>query len=138
VTLGKYGATGEGHNPLALFRDIHFPNGFTVFAELALEPDQLIRGLMFREHLDPDQGMLFVHQKPGFYPVWMKNTLVPLDVLWLDAKRMVVELACGAQPCKSDDECPQYGGRYSSVYVLEVPSGTIRRNHLMIGDRVSW
>lgn len=137
TALGKFGAAGTGAKALSLCRDILLPNGAKILAEVAVEPEELIRGLMFREQLGVNEGMLFVEPNAGFYPVWMKNTLIPLDVIWLTASGLIVEMAQGCAPCKCDD-CPQYGGRYSSSYILEVPAGTVRRNQLHVGDRLSW
>jgi len=135
VTLGHYGASGLGKRPLAMFRTLVLPNGFEIHAEVAIEPEDMIRGLMFRERLNPDEGMLFVHPHVGLYPIWMKHTLIPLDVLWLSHGGRIVEMAQGAQPCKSDD-CPQYGGRVASAFTVELLSGTIKRNGLKLGDMI--
>jgi uncharacterized protein len=135
MILGHYGVSGLGKRPLAMFRTIVLPNGVEIRAEVAIEPEDMIRGLMFREQIDSDEGMLFIHPHAGLYPIWMKHTLIPLDVLWLSNAGRIVEMAQGAQPCKSDD-CPQYGGRVPSSYTIEVCSGTIKRNLLKLGDRI--
>ena len=137
VTLGHFGTSGLGKRPLGMFRSVRFPNGFEIHAEVAVEPEDMIRGLMFRESLAPDEGMLFIHPAIGLYPIWMRNTLIPLDVVWIDHDSRIVELAGGAQPCKSDD-CPRYGGNYLSSFTLDCSAGTIKRNGLKLGDAITW
>jgi len=135
MRLGRYGLSGFGSRPFGMFRTLTLPNGFEIHAEVAVEPEDLTRGLMFRERLNPDEGMLFVHPNVGLFPIWMRNTLIPLDAIWLLSDGTIVEMACGAQPCKSDD-CPRYGGTKPSGLTLEVAAGTIRRNGLRVGERI--
>ncbi|MDD5111648.1 MAG: DUF192 domain-containing protein [Candidatus Altiarchaeota archaeon] len=104
---------------------------FTV--ELAVEPEQRARGLMHRKSLDPDAGMLFIFEDDGIYPFWMKNTLIPLDMLWLDGNRQVVHIEKNVQPCKSDP-CLSVTPLVSSHYVLEVNAGTADRIGIAVGD----
>ncbi len=63
--------------------------------EIAQTPAQRSRGLMYRKSLCPDCGMLFIFGKPGTYPFWMKNTLLPLDIIWLDQNGVVVDIQPG-------------------------------------------
>src|SRR4030042_6719439 len=71
--------------------------------ELALTPEQQARGLMGRESLQG--GMLFVFQEEGVYPFWMKDTLIPLDMVWIGSNKTVVYIERNAMPCDSDP-CP--------------------------------
>jgi hypothetical protein len=135
VILGRYGLSGLGSSPFAISRTLTLPNGFEIHVELAIEPEELTRGLMFRERLAMDEGMLFVHPSVGLYPIWMRNTLIPLDAIWMSPDGTIVEMAPGAQPCKSDD-CPHYGGTKQCSLTLEVAAGTIRRNGLKVGQRI--
>jgi len=135
MTLGRYGRLGS--SALAFAAAITFPDGFTLYAEIAAEPEELARGLMFREQLEPGEGMLFIHPSRSCHPIWMRNMLMPIDALWLISDGSIVEMARGAMPCKSDD-CPHYGGTKASDFTLELPAGTIRRHDLKIGDRLSW
>ena len=82
------------------------------------------RGMMYRDSLPPGQGMLFVHTKPGNYAYWMYNVKMPLDIVWMDGDRRVVEIVASAQPCKTKaSECPHYGGQKLARYVLELAAG---------------
>jgi len=77
------------------------------------------RGLMFRDHLDPGRGMLFVFDRPGVRTFWMHNTLIPLDMVFLDAKLRVVGVVARAAP---RTDTPR-GVGVPSQFVVEVPGG---------------
>ena len=57
--------------------------------------------MQFRNSIAPDHGMLFVHRNPGKYAYWMYQTLIPLDMIWMDSKHNVVEIVENAPPCKT-------------------------------------
>ncbi|MEW6320935.1 MAG: DUF192 domain-containing protein [Acidobacteriota bacterium] len=120
---------------------VTFADGTRVAVEVVATPESRQRGLMFREHLPQDRGMVFVFPEPGYYPFWMKNTLIPLDMIWLDARRTVVAIAASVPPCKADP-CPTYApvvdGKAvgNAVYVVEVASGFARRHGVKVGDRL--
>ncbi len=112
-----------------------FPDGTVVSLEVADTEAVRERGLMFRERLAPDQGMIFVFPEPGEYPFWMKNTLIPLDMLWLDARSRIVAMAQSVPPCKADP-CPGYPPNAIASYVIEVVSGFASQHRLKVGDTV--
>jgi uncharacterized membrane protein (UPF0127 family) len=112
-----------------------FPDGTVVSVEIADTEPVRQRGLMFRERLAPNEGMVFVFPEPGDYPFWMKNTLIPLDLLWLDAQARIVSIARSVPPCKADP-CPSYPPDATASYVLEVVSGFARQHGLKVGDVV--
>ena len=105
--------------------------------ELALTPQEAQKGLMFRTSLDVDKGMLFVFPQEGFYPFWMENTLIPLDMIWFDQSRRVIYIEHDVPPCK-EDPCPTYGPRGSSSYVLEVNAGASAALNIKTGDIVQF
>ncbi len=80
------------------------------------------RGLMFRKELAENSGMLFVYPGDGIYSFWMKNTLIPLDMVWLDKDLQVVHIKSFVPPCK-DYKCPSYNPGVEARYVLEVNAG---------------
>ncbi len=96
---------------------------------------------MFRERLAPNEGMVFVFAEAGHYPFWMKNTLIPLDMLWLDRSGRVVAIAQSVPPCKADP-CPSYPPQVDgklvgdAMYVIEVVSGFARQHLVKVGDTV--
>ena len=109
-------------------------NCFTV--ELALTSEQQAQGLMARTHMDPDKGMLFVFPSESVYPFWMKDTLIPLDMIWMDSNGTVVFIGKDEQPC-GPLECPSINPGVQAKYVLEVSAGTADRIGLKEGDKLT-
>ena len=91
--------------------------------ELADDFDERARGLMFRESMPADRGMLFVHENEAPLAYWMKNTKIPLDILYFDADRKLVSIQRGVPPCTAGDRCPNYPSRGPAKYVLELNAG---------------
>lgn len=116
---------------------VFFPNGSSITAELARTDEERARGLMFRERIRPDQGMLFVFEEEGLHSFWMKNTLVALDILWLGRDRRIVHIAADVPPCKADP-CPTYGPDVPATYVLELKAGEARARGLKADDRLEF
>lgn len=110
-----------------------FPDGTKVAVEIAATDAVRMRGLMFRQGLAENEGMIFVFPKVGFYPFWMKDTLIPLDMLWLDPDGRVVSIARSVPPC-TGDPCPEYPPRAEALYVVELTSGFAGRHSLKTGD----
>ena len=113
-----------------------FADGTRLAADVADTDEARARGLMFRDALAEDEGMLFVFETPQRYAFWMKNVRMPLDILWLDGRGRVVWLVESAPPCEADP-CPTYvpGAKASSV--LETAGGFARRHRVAVGDTVS-
>ena len=103
--------------------------------ELAFTPVELRRGLMFREQLDMDSGMLFVYEEEEDRTFWMKNMFIPLDIIWIDSKNEVVFIKEHVQPCR-EDTCPSLRSDKNAQYVLEINSGMAQRISLNVGDRM--
>lgn len=115
---------------------VTFPNGVNINAETMRSEPELMRGLMFRESLAPDRGMLFIHPSENTFHYWMYQTKIPLDMIWMDHNRRIVEMSLDTPPCRSASatDCPNYGGNFKSKYVLEVNAGVARKNGLKTGD----
>ncbi len=104
-----------------------------VFAvEVATSPEQLAQGLMFRKALEPNAGMLFDFGQPRQVAMWMKNTLIPLDMLFIDRGGRVIFVEQYAVPGTLQPRGPAE----PVLAVLEVAAGTARRLGLKAGDRV--
>jgi uncharacterized membrane protein (UPF0127 family) len=110
------------------------PNGTKINLEVARTPQEQEIGLMYRKNLPDDRGMLF--QFPSAQPVsfWMKNTLIPLDIVFL-RKGVVQYIAAGVPPCTADP-CPSYGPRTLIDTVIELRSGRAAELSLKVNDRV--
>ena len=103
--------------------------------ELAETEAQRDQGLMNRKELAEDRGMLFIFDNNGLYPFWMKDTLIPLDMIWIDGNNKVVFITQNVQPCKSLI-CPSVFPTALARYVLEVNAGISKKIGLKIGDEV--
>ena len=119
------------------FIKVYLPTGSSITAELAVTAEERGRGLMFREKLLPDQGMLFVFEVEDFHSFWMKNTLIALDMLWLDKERRIVHIERDVPPCRADP-CPSYTPRRPGSYVLELKAGSADRLKLKLFDRLEF
>ncbi len=103
---------------------------FTV--EVARTVDQRQRGLMYRTELARDGGMLFVFDQPGEVRMWMKNTLIPLDMLFIEEDGRILSIARRTTPLS--EKTIASGGPVSAV--LELAAGTAERLGIAPGDRV--
>ena len=106
-------------------------NCFSV--ELAKSMAETERGLMGRRELGKSNGMFFIFSKEGVYPFWMRNTLIPLDIIWIDSGKKIVFISENAEPCKSLI-CSSINPGVTAKYVLEVNSGVVKELQLKIGD----
>lgn len=104
---------------------------FTV--DVATTPPEQNRGLMYRSSLPADHGMLFVFQRAAPLSFWMKDTLIPLDMLFFDSNRRLVNVLRDVPPCKRDP-CPQYFSSVPARYVLELNAGAAARVGAGKGD----
>ncbi|MFC7331994.1 DUF192 domain-containing protein [Rhodocista pekingensis] len=100
--------------------------------ELALTPQDQARGLMYRDHLDPAAGMLFLYDRPQPASFWMRNTLIPLDIIFIAADGRIVNIAAEARPL---DETPLPSDG-PILGVLEIGGGLAAKLGIRPGDRV--
>lgn len=105
-------------------------------AELATTEAAREHGLMARQRLAPDHGMLFVFPETAPRGFWMKNTLIPLDILYFDAQRRLVSVQRDVPPCQADP-CPIYPSTGPARYVLELGAGTAQRIGAAPGDTLA-
>jgi uncharacterized protein len=100
------------------------PNGVTINAELADTPQKRAKGLMYRETLARDRGMLFTFAEAQPWTFWMKNTRIPLDIVWMDGKKRIIHVERNVPVChRTDEGCPQYQPNENALYVLELAAG---------------
>jgi uncharacterized membrane protein (UPF0127 family) len=119
---------------------VHLPNGTQIVAERLQGEFELMRGMMFRDSLPADRGMLFVHDREDKYQYWMYQTKIPLDIIWMDRQHKIVEIAANTPPCKTGkaSDCPKYGGSQPASFVLEVNAGISAKNNLRPGDYIDF
>ena len=108
-----------------------------VQVEVAQKPEELTRGLQLREKLAPDAGMLFVFPSSEKRRFWMKDTKIPLDLIWMDAARRVVYVKKNVPPC-IEDPCPVYAPDQEARYVLEINRGAADTLKIQIGDTAAF
>lgn len=105
--------------------------------ELAITNEEQMRGLMFRKSLGQKRGLLFIFDVEGEYSFWMKNTLIPLDIIWINENKEVVFISENTQPCK-EDSCPTVSPNQKAKYVLEINGRTSKEIDLKVGERLEF
>jgi len=112
---------------------------YTYFVEYADTEEERARGLMWRDTLNDDEGMLFLYNeetKPSF---WMKNTLIPLDMVFIGSDLIIKHIAHEAEPCKATEKkCAFYKPDEAVQYVLEINGGQSELKGFKEGDSVSF
>jgi uncharacterized protein len=122
--------------PLADRRPICI-RGVCFDAEIAVTATERSQGLMYRDSLAKDRGMLFVFPEEGRHSFWMKNTRIELDIIFIAADRKVVSISRRAQPCRKDP-CELYSPEGSAAYVLEIAGGLAAVYGFASGDPVEF
>ncbi|MFO8057710.1 MAG: DUF192 domain-containing protein [bacterium] len=127
---GKNGSSRGNHAAVVL--ENQRGDTWRVEVEVARTPEQIKRGLMFRKDLPPDRGMLFVFDEVKVHTFWMKNTYIPLDIIFIAPDKTVAGVVENAEPKtltpRRIDKPSKWG--------LEVNAGEADRHHIRPGDRV--
>ncbi|MEK6936478.1 MAG: DUF192 domain-containing protein [Nanoarchaeota archaeon] len=101
-------------------------------------------GLMNRDFLNENQGMLFIFEEKGIYPFWMKDTLIPLDIIWINSENKAVFIKENAQPCNLFEkklyqkECEVFQNEEKAKYVLEINAGKVKELGIKIEDKAEF
>ena len=106
--------------------------------EIADDDAERARGLMFRDVLAEGHGMLFIHVSEEPQSYWMKNTRIPLDILYFDDSRRLVAQQRDVPPCSLGDACPPYPSDAPARYVLELNAGEAARLDLQDGATIEF
>lgn len=106
-----------------------------VNVELAETPEEIGYGLMNRESLGEDSGMLFVFDDEDYRSFWMKNMIIPLDMIFISADGAIVDIKESFGPCVTGS-CASYRSKEKAMYVLEVNAGFAGKNNINEGDTV--
>lgn len=101
--------------------------------ELATTPEEQALGLMFRESLPDDHGMLFIFPGEARRSFWMKNCRIALDIFYFDEDLKLVSVSENARPCRSA-RCPSYPSAGPAKYVLELNAGKAAELGAKAGD----
>ncbi len=113
------------------------PSGAVYRVELARNPEEQAQGLMFRESLPERSGMLFLFTDRAPHKFWMKNTMITLDMIWMDETGHVLFVSPDTPPCKADP-CPTYGPDAPAARVLEIAGGLAAKEKVTVGSTIRF
>lgn len=107
--------------------------GIEIQVEIADDADERQRGLMYRESLEENQGMLFVYPEQRTLGFWMKNTLIPLDIAYIDREGRIVDIQqMEPQTTETHDSAAP------AMYALEMNQGWFEANGIRVGDLIEF
>lgn len=130
-------ATSNSNNTNGYSHTIVTVNNFILTADLATTLVQQTKGLSIKDHLNENEGMLFVFKDSVLYPFWMKDMKFPIDIIWLDNRGTVIHIEHNLEPCIPGQICPSYGPTSNNaVYVLEVVAGFSQKHNVNVGTHV--
>lgn len=109
----------------------------TTYVDIADDPGERERGLMFRKQMEWNNGMLFAFDEENVRTFWMKNTYIPLDMIFVNKDHEIIDIQEGVGPCSQINNCPTYSSAKPAQYVLEVNAGFVTKNGIEIGDRLA-
>ncbi len=114
-----------------------FETGKCISAEIRDNDEERMLGLMFRDKIPEDRGMLFIFDEDVNYSFWMKNMKFNIDIIFIDQNKKIVSITKDAFPCnKPDNECELYPSKKPYKYVIEVISGFVDKYNIKEGQRV--
>ncbi len=110
-------------------------NSATLSVEIADSNTERAKGLCCRSALPENEGMLFIYKESGNYSFWMKDTLIPLDIIWINSDKNIVHIEHNVEP----SSYPQsFGSPKPAQYILEANAGWAKEKSIKIGDPVSF
>lgn len=124
----------ESGLPVIVVTITHAGKAIPIRTELTRTPEEQAKGLMFRTALGPDEGMLFTFDPPKAASFWMKNTVIPLDLVFIGTDGRITNIAANAKPY---DESPLKSVGLAKA-VLELPGGRAAEQGIVAGDTVTW
>ncbi len=127
LSIGLCACAARAAGPSVDLKGHHFQ------IEIAEDDAARARGLMFRDSMPADHGMLFLFDHPAVQTFWMKNTRIPLDILYFDENYKLVSVSERTPPCQSDP-CPEYPSSGPAQFVLELNAGTADKLGVKPGD----
>jgi hypothetical protein len=125
----------EQYKKFSLGRLIFIEKNLAIEVEVATTKMQRTIGLMFREYLAPNKGMLFVFDDEEIQRVWMRNTLIPLDIIFVSEVGKIVSIIKNIQPCIKEP-CVIYDSIQNVKYMLEVNAGFVEKHGIGIAKKI--
>jgi len=132
--LANVRVTEEGEASVGVVLDLWRPVAY----EVAETPETQTRGLMERPALAPNAGMLFIFPDVAPRAFWMMHTLIPLDMLFIDADGRIINIQANAPPCEPPRQCPTYHSTAAAKYVLEIAGGRAQALGIRAGDQLHF
>ena len=133
LAVGWFSWTGEANHGLRPLTIESAKARHLFQVEIANSPDERQRGLMFRQTLPQDHGMLFVHERPDVHSMWMLNTAISLDMLFIDAEGVIRKIVPVTVPFSRT----RIASPPQTLYVLEIRAGRSQALGIRIGDRIT-
>jgi len=134
LATGMLGSSFLPYQPDGEYLKKIYVGGTPLRVELADTEEERINGLSGRDRMPENEGMLFVFEKSGKYPVWMRNMNFPLDIFWLDGRGVIVDAWENASP----DSYPEvFEPNNDAYYILETVAGFSEVYNIKIGDAVT-
>ena len=112
-------------------------NNVCINVEIADTPRKRAMGLMFRENMGENEGMLFIFEAEEAQGFWMKNMKFPLDIIWVSAYKRIIDINENIPPCQGQI-CESYASRERIKYAIEVNAGFVKKNSIKKGQEVSF
>jgi uncharacterized membrane protein (UPF0127 family) len=109
--------------------------GKTFRVEIADTPEKQALGLMFRDSMPDDEGMIFIFPNETPRSFWMRNTRIPLDIMYFDKDLKMVSISADTPPCRVS-RCPSYPSTGPAMYVLELNAGKASELGVGPGDKL--
>jgi uncharacterized protein len=116
---------------------MQFENNAVLDIEVADEESEKKQGLMYRKSLDYNKGMIFIYEQENILNFWMKNTLIPLDIIFLDSNKSIISITKNMNPCK-EDPCKIYSSKMPARYAIETNSGYVENNNIQTNQKVKF
>jgi uncharacterized protein len=113
-------------------------SGQTITVEVADQDNERSRGLMFREYLQHDHGMLFIFEQEMPLSFWMKNTFIDLSIGFFDKNRTLVDIQEMKKTSMTSTEIPSYVSKKPALYALEMNRGWFAKNKVKVGSRFEY
>lgn len=110
--------------------------GKTFSVEIADTQEKQALGLMFRDSMPADQGMIFIFPNEAPRSFWMKNCRIPLDIMYFDKDLKLVSISADTPPCRVSN-CPPYPSKKPAMYVLELNAGLAKELGVSLGDQLT-
>jgi len=124
-------------NPVLKTKTLCFENGKCISVEIAEDFSSQAKGLMDRNFLAENAGMLFVFEKETITSFWMKNMKISLDIIWIDSNYAILGVEENVPPCNAA-QCEFYSPKEKVMFVLEVNAGFFEKNDLNSGQKIGF